>query len=96
MMGKFWSFLSLILVFAVLSLVASKLFVRVQNEYEKFDYNKGLELFTKRLLFLIFIPIIIFTLFLMSIGIPLALILLCSIFYNYIFIKFIYRLFNRL
>ncbi len=80
MMGKFWSFLSLILVFAVLSLVASKLFVRVQNEYEKFDFNKGLELFTKGLLFLIFIPIIIFTLFLMSIGIPLALILLALYF----------------
>lgn len=80
MMGKFWSFLSLMLVFAVLSLAASKLFVRVQKEYDKFDFNKGLETFTKGLVFLILVPIIIFVLFLMSIGIPLALILLALYF----------------
>ena len=80
MMGKFWSFLSLMLVFAVLSLVASKLFVRVQENYDKFDFNKGLETFTKGLVFMILVPIIIFVLFLMSIGIPLALILLALYF----------------
>lgn len=80
MMGKFWSFLSLMLVFAVLSLACSKLFVRMQKEYDKFDFNKGLEVFTKGLMILIFVPIIIFVLFLMSIGIPLALILLALYF----------------
>lgn len=80
MMGKFWSFMSLILVFAVLSLAASKLFVRVQKEYDKFDFNKGLETFTKGLVFLIIVPIVIFILFLMSIGIPLSLILLALYF----------------
>lgn len=80
MMGKFWSFMSLILVFAVLSLAASKLFVRVQKEYDKFDFNKGLETFTKGLIFVIVLPIIIFILFLMSIGIPLSLILLALYF----------------
>ena len=80
MMGKFWSFMSLMLVFAVLSLVASKIFTRMQKEYDKFDFNKGLETFTKGLLFLILMPIIIFVLFLMSIGIPLALILMALYF----------------
>lgn len=80
MMGKFWAFMSLILVFAVLSLAAPKLFVRVQKEYDKFDFNKGLESFTKGLMFLIIVPIIIFILFLMSIGIPLSLILLALYF----------------
>lgn len=80
MMGKFWAFLSLMLVFAVLSLACSKLFVRMQKEYDTFDFNKGLEVFTKGLMFLIFVPIIIFILFLMSIGIPLALILLALYF----------------
>lgn len=80
MMSKFWSFMSLMLVFAVLSLVASKMFVRVQEEYNKFDFNKGLETFTKGLIFLVLTPIIICILFLMSIGIPLALILLALYF----------------
>lgn len=80
LMGKFWSFMSLLLVFAVLSLVSSKLFVRVQKEYDKFDFNKGLETFTKGLMFLILVPFIIVILFLMSIGIPLALILLALYF----------------
>lgn len=80
LMGKFWSFMSLILVFAILSLVASKLFIRVQKEYDKFDLNRGLETFTKGLMFLIFVPIIIFVLFMMSIGIPLSLILLALYF----------------
>lgn len=80
MMNKFWSFMSLMLVFAVLSFVISKVFIRLQNDYDKFDFNKGLETFTKGLVFLIFVPIIVFILFLMSIGIPLALILLALYF----------------
>ena len=80
MMSKFWSFMSLMLVFAVLSLIASKMFLKVQEEYDKFDFNKGLETFTKGLVFLILIPIIIFILFLMSIGIPLEFILLALYF----------------
>lgn len=80
MMGKFWSFMSLILIFAVISLAASKIFTNIQDEYSKFDFNKGLETFTKGLLFVILVPIIIFILFLMSIGIPLALILLAFYF----------------
>lgn len=80
LMGKFWSFMSLILIFAVLSLAASKIFTRVQKEYDKFDFNKGLETFTKGLMFLIIVPFIIVILFLMSIGIPLSLILLALYF----------------
>ena len=80
MMGKFWSFMSLILIFAVISLAASKIFTNIQDEYSKFDFNKGLETFTKGLLFVILVPIIIFILLLMSIGIPLALILLAFYF----------------
>lgn len=79
-MGKFWSFMALMLVFAVLSLAAPKLFTRMQQEYDKFDFNDGLEIFTKGLVFLILVPVIIFVLLLMSIGIPLALILLALYF----------------
>lgn len=79
-MGKFWSFMALMLVFAVLSLAAPKLFTRMQKVYDKFDFNKGLEVFTKGLVFMILVPVIIFILFLMSIGIPLALILLALYF----------------
>lgn len=79
-MNKIWSFMSVILIFAVLSLAASKMFINIQNEYEKFDFNKGMETFTKGLLFLIFVPIVIFILLLMTIGIPLALILLALYF----------------
>lgn len=79
-MSKFWSFMALMLVFAVLSLVASKLFTRIEKEYDKFDFNKGLEVFTKGLVFMILVPVIIFVLFLMSIGIPLALIFLALYF----------------
>ena len=80
LMGQFWSFMSLLLVFAVLSLAAPKLFTKIQDKYDKFDFNKGLETFTKGLVFLILVPIIIFILLLMSIGIPLALILLALYF----------------
>lgn len=79
-MGKFWSFMSLMLVFAVLSLVAPKIFIKMQKEYDKFDFNKGIEVFTKGLVFLILVPIIVFILFLMSIGIPLSLIFLALYF----------------
>lgn len=79
-MSKVWSFMSLLMVFAVLSLVMSKVFVKLQKEYDNFDFNKGLEAFTKGLMFLIIMPIVIFVLFLMSIGIPLALILLALYF----------------
>ena len=79
-MSKFWSFMALMLVFAFLSLVASKLFTRIEKEYDKFDFNKGLEVFTKGLVFMILVPVIIFVLFLMSIGIPLALIFLALYF----------------
>ena len=72
--------MSLILIFAVISLAASKIFTNIQDEYSKFDFNKGLETFTKGLLFVILVPIIIFILLLMSIGIPLALILLAFYF----------------
>ena len=77
------------LVLAVLSFIASKMFLKVQEEYDKFDFNKGLETFTKGLVFLILIPIIIFILFLMSIGIPLALILL-ALYFIIMYLSFIF------
>ena len=61
-MSKFWSFMALMLVFAVLSFAAPKLFTRMQKEYDKFDFNKGLEVFTKGLVFMILVPVIIFIL----------------------------------
>lgn len=78
--GKFWSFMSLILIFAVLSLLMPKVFTNIQEKYEKLDFNKGIELFTEGLIFLILIPVISCVLILISIGIPLALILLALYF----------------
>lgn len=80
LMNDFLSFISLVLVFAVLSLVGPKMFTKLQDKYDKFDFNKGLETFTKGMLFLVLVPIIVLILFLMSIGIPLALILLALYF----------------
>ena len=80
LMGEFWSFLSLLIVFAVISLVIPRVFTRMHKEYDKFDFNKGLETFTKGLLFMILLPIVIFILLLMSFGIPLAFILLALYF----------------
>lgn len=80
LMGKFWSFLALMLVFAVLSLAMPKVFDRMQENYDKLDFNKGLEVFTKGIVFLVLVPIIVLILILMSIGIPMALILLALYF----------------
>lgn len=75
-MNEFMSLMSLLLILAILTLIAPKLFKKIENTYEKFDFNKALETFTKGLVLLVMMPLVMFALVLISFGIPLALILL--------------------
>lgn len=69
------SFLSLVLIFALLSLFMPNKFKEIEEKYNKLDFNNGVETFTKGLVFLIVVPLAIVVLFAITIGIPLALIL---------------------
>ena len=78
--SNFMSFMSVLFVFAIMSLLIPKLFETINIEYETLDFNKGLATFTKGLLFLILVPFISLFLFVIQFGIPLALIVLCFYF----------------
>lgn len=69
------SLLSLLLIFLVLSLLLPKVFVKISEKYKEFNFEKGIETFTKGLVFLIGIPIICIILLCISFAIPLALII---------------------
>ena len=73
---KLFSFGSIILTFALLSLVLGRVFESIQKNYEKMDFNKGIELFTKGLVFLILIPIISLLLFMIGFGFASGLLLI--------------------
>lgn len=73
---KVTSLLCLVVVFVIMSLLLSKLFVKLDNKYSKFNFEKGIEVFTKGLVVLIVVPIISILLMTIVIGVPLALILL--------------------
>ena len=73
---KVFSLLSLILIFIVISLVFAKQFKKLDEKYEKFTFEKGIEVFTKGLVILILIPIIAILLMTIVIGMPLAFILI--------------------
>lgn len=70
------SYLSLTLIFAALTLLIPKVFDIVENKYKEITLSKGLEVFTKGIVFIILIPIVSIILCCTVIGIPLALILL--------------------
>lgn len=76
MTEKVFSILSLVLIFVVISLLLPKLFEKIDKKYEKFGFDKGIEVFTKGLLFIVAIPVISILLLTIVIGMPLAFILI--------------------
>ncbi len=79
MINKIWSFLSLLVIFAVLTLLAPRLFEKMNKDYEKVDFNKVVEVIAKGLVFLMIVPVI--AVFLLVIPFSLALSLIMFILY---------------
>lgn len=79
-MGKVWSFLSLILIFSLLTLICSEFFVKIQNTYEKCSFNKIVETFSKGLVFVIVVPAVAIMLLMFPFGISLSFILIALYF----------------
>ncbi|MBR3198855.1 MAG: hypothetical protein IKG27_02435 [Bacilli bacterium] len=71
---KIWSFLSLVVIFAVLTLLAPNLFDRINKDYEVFNFTKGMETFSKGLVFLLMVPILAVFLLVVPFALPLSLI----------------------
>lgn len=74
--SKLMSFLSLVFIFTVLTLVVPKLFNKINKKYENIDFNMGTEVFSKGLVFMIVGPIICLLLLMIPFGVSLSLILL--------------------
>lgn len=72
---KIWSFLSLLVIFAVLTLFKPKLFDKINKDYEEFSFTKGVETFSKGLVFLIIVPIISAFLLVIPFTLPLSIIM---------------------
>jgi len=91
--AKIWSFLCLTLIFAAITLIFPNLFTKLHDKYETIEIGEIIEVFTKGLVALILIPIIIILLFCTLIGIPLAIILLLfygiAIYLSTIFVAYV-------
>lgn len=74
--AKIWSFLSLIVVFAVISLLFPKVFNKINNKFEKMELGEVIEVFTKGLVAIVFVPVIVVLLCCLMIGIPLGIIMI--------------------
>lgn len=74
--AKIWSFLCLTLIFAAITLLFPNIFNKINDKYEKIEFNEVIEVFTKGLVTIILVPIIVVLLFCTLIGIPLAIIIL--------------------
>ena len=74
--AKIWSFLSLIVVFAVISLLFPKVFNKINDKFEKMELGEVIEVFTKGLVAIILIPVIVVLLCCLMIGIPLGIIMI--------------------
>ncbi len=72
---KLWSFLSLLVIFAALTLLTPKLFDKINNSYEKLDFNRGAETIAKGLVFLMIIPVVATFLLVIPFALPLSLIM---------------------
>lgn len=70
------SLVSLVLIFAILTLVCPNVFNKIQDKYSKFDFDKGIEVVTKGLLVLILVPMVILLALGFAFGVPLAFILI--------------------
>ena len=80
LMSRVWSFMSIVFIFALLTIVRPKVFEKVQNDYKDLDFNKGVSTFTKGLSFLIIVPVISLMLLMLPFGISLSLILIALYF----------------
>lgn len=88
--NKVWSIMSLILIFALLTLLVPKLFNKINTKYSKMDFNKIIEIFSKGLVFMIITPALSIFLLMLPFAIPLSLIILAL----YIIIIYISKLFT--
>ena len=80
LMSRVWSFMSVVFIFALLTIIRPKVFEDVQNNFSELDFNKGVSTFTKGLSFLIIVPVISLMLLMLPFGIPLSLIILALYF----------------
>lgn len=90
LMGKVLSFMSLVFIFAIMTVFMPKLFASVQSKYDKVEFNLVTETFSKGLIFLIVVPIISIFLLMIPFGIPLSLILIAF----YIIISYLSKIFT--
>lgn len=79
-MGKVWSFLSLVLIFSLLTLIASGLFEKIHKMYEKTGFNIVVETFSKGLVFAIAVPAVAIMLLMFPFGVSLSFILIALYF----------------
>lgn len=80
LMGKVWSILSLLLIFAIFTLIMPKVFEKINDDYNRFDFSKGVETFAKGLVFLILVPLFSLFLLIIPFGISLSLIMIALYF----------------
>ena len=80
LMSSVWSFMSIVFIFALLTLIRPKVFEEIQNNYKELSFNKGISTFTRGLTFLIIAPVICLMLLIFPFGISLSLIILALYF----------------
>ncbi|MBR3229626.1 MAG: hypothetical protein IKF91_02220 [Bacilli bacterium] len=80
LMSRVWSFMSIVFIFALLTLIRPNFFEKIQNDYKELDFNNFVSTFTRGLSFLIIVPVICLMLLMFPFGIPLSLILLALYF----------------
>ena len=80
LMSRVWSFMSIVFIFALLTLIRPKVFEKIQDNYKDVDFNKGVSTFTRGLSFIIIVPVISLMLLMLPFGISLSLIILALYF----------------
>ncbi len=88
-LDKVWSVLSLLFIFAILTLIIPNVFEKIDESYRELDFSKGVELFAKGVAFLMLVPLMSVFLLVIPFGIPLSLILLAL----YLIIIYLAKLF---
>lgn len=74
--AKIWSFISLVVIFAAMSLLFPKIFTKINDKFEKMELGEVIEVFTKGLVTIILVPVIVVLLCCLMIGIPLGIIMI--------------------
>ncbi len=73
--NKIWSVLSLLVIFAALTLLAPSLFDKINKDYEELTFTKGVETISKGLVFLLMVPVISIFLLVIPFALPLSIIM---------------------